>query len=398
MSGTTPATFSTMSVHSTLLRVNADIPCDVQPFKSCVFRNVSVNSFETQIKLCSETVCPKPLPCIADYGQCGGRLQPGNIPWNLSTSCCSPTVQCVIPPTSSPSPPDPLPFKQCILQSPPPPPPPFPPGMAPSPLPSPPSPPPLPPFPPNPPFPSLSGPYGGYQFMASTTAFGYAINTGCGVGVTRNVLDATGFIPVAAAQAMMMPYAQECGFDSTTCSTIPSEVTCNDNNQACDLDNIEKCTQTGSCWCGEGTEAHPPQPGFTAPLGCLKCAYGEFVHYTADQNHRNTSNHNCSNTMTVTDTHFLPGGVHGFVVVDTCPYAPQPQWCPFQKGHRNQCGMYNHIDIAMDVPDIESRFGVVANYLAFSLMECPDNVKRAICSNIYDKACLGELDCSLFTE
>eukprot|EP00966_Prymnesium_polylepis_P182555 4229753-Prymnesium_polylepis.1 len=264
MNGSTPTASPTINVPSTLLLPAADSSCDAQQFKSCLLRtslmlSAFVNSFSAQIKLCSETLCPKPLPCIQDYDQCGGVINAGGFSWNRSTTCCTPTVQCVGDQY----------YKQCDVKSPPPPRPPFPPGLAPCPSPS---PPPLPPYAPNPPFPSKSGPYGGYQFMATTTAFGYAINTGCGVGVTRNVLDTTGFIPVAAAQAMMMPYAQECGYDGG-CPN-PSEVKCDEAEQACDLRDIPHCNQTGGCWCGKGTDAEPPQPGFTAPLGCLKCAYG----------------------------------------------------------------------------------------------------------------------------
>lgn len=224
--------------------------------------------------------------------------------------------------------------------------------------------------------------------MASSTGFGYAVNTGCGVHYTKNVLDSTGFIPIAAAQSMMNPYSGDCNYAG--CNADPSDITCT----GFDSKDPYGCNQTGSCWCGKGTQA-PYTVGSTAPLGCLKCAYGQFVNYTADAGTNPTSNSNCTNDMDVTDANLF-GDVHGFVVIDTCPYAPQPQWCPYSQGDRNQVGMYNHFDIAMDVPDIKQRYGVVANYVAFTPMVCPDFVRRSLCENLSSRDCTkgGQLDCT----
>lgn len=102
--------------------------------------------------------------CVVEWAQCAGSVD-NELIGNLTccsglfcnTACqgCGPDIygQCV----SSPSPP-PNPLSP----------------------PSPPSPPPAPPAPPPSPFPPLTAPYGEFQFLATSTAFGDAQITSCG--------------------------------------------------------------------------------------------------------------------------------------------------------------------------------------------------------------------------
>ena len=114
-------------------------------------------------------------------------------------------------------------------------------------------------------------------------------------------------------------------------------------------------------------------------MGCYKCARGQFLAsvgtsgWTPFPNYTITSN--CSGTNY---SDFIDETVHNFVVVDSCPYAPQPNWCPYRPGDTNQCGFHNHFDIAMEHDDLKRDFGVVANYIAFSTMPCPAKVSAAL--------------------
>ena len=238
-----------------------------------------------------------------------------------------------------------------------------------------------------------SGQYGGYDYVATSSAFGDANITGCGgLKEVKTIRLETGYIPIAAAQSQMEPFSQEhgggCGYgachDAHTGAPMecdPTSVNCFDSKKepiaACDV-NTCRCQQQNNCYCGRGTMA-PATPGGTAPLGCYKCARGQFLAsvgtsgWTPFPNYTITSN--CSG---MNYSRFTDDTVYNFVVVDSCPYAPQPNWCPYRPGDVNQCGFHNHFDIAMKLDELQTIYKVNFNYVAFSLMDCPQNVMDAL--------------------
>lgn len=65
-------------------------------------------------------------------------------------------------------------------------------------------------------------------------------------------------------------------------------------------------------------------------------------------------------------------------MVDTCPYAPQPQWCPLRDGEVNQCGMHNLFEIAMKVDDLKNLYGWSGHYIKFDVIDFPASVNSAL--------------------
>ena len=241
----------------------------------------------------------------------------------------------------------------------------------------------------------IGGPFGGFNYLATSSAYGNAAVTSCGgILSAKQIRKETGYIPIAAAQSMMEPFIvneKEQTCSSSNCEGGPIDIstgrcaldqTCEISKSIggyCDISDC-KCKQVGTCACGRGTAATGTNG--TAPLGCFKCAVGRFLETAALGN--GSAGHPAS--MCSASTHPMryndtidPHDVElHFVVIDTCPNAPNAKWCPARDGETNQCGVHNHFDIAMEYEDLQSNYGWDANYIVFSLIDCPANVDAAL--------------------
>ena len=228
-----------------------------------------------------------------------------------------------------------------------------------------------------------SGKYGGYDYVASSSSFGDATYTGCGgMQDVKTIRLQTGFIPIATSQASMEPFNNRgCGYANchdaiTNENCNPDRISCFDDNskpiEACDVNSC-KCDQVSDCYCGRGTMASTTGP--TAPLGCYKCARGQFLTSIGTAGYSPFPQYSISSNCSGTNySSFINETVYNFVVVDSCPYGNNPKWCPYRPGQTNQCGFHNHFDIAMRLDELQSIYNVYFNYVAFSLMECPQKV------------------------
>ena len=318
--------------------------------------------------------------CAAMYHHCGGMDHSGSI---VKTPCCNGWCSSTCEGCNKY-------WHMCLDGPPPPPSPPRPPF--------PPRPPPYPPSPPPPPFPPLSGPFGGFHFLATSTAFGEAAVTSCGgIASARDIRLKTGFIPIAAAQSMMEPYMvadepQQCSFSNCGGGPLDDEGRCTFSAKtACELSatnggycDISKCNceqpQGSSCACGRGSA--PTGRKGTAPLGCFKCAVGRMLQSASlglgSQGFPASMCSDHRGPRLGYNASLANGRVFQFVVIDTCPNSVNAKWCPAREGETNQCGVHNHFDIAMQADDLGRQYGWVENYIAFDVIDCPSQVIKVL--------------------
>lgn len=331
-----------------LIAIASDCTSNVDVFSECVS---ATRDFTRDVPVCTTRACLMPSPCAEEYANCYG-IQNDDWTWENGPLCCSgENFTCGLPSSAgSPA----WEYQQCVNVEDP---------LKPS--------------------PQISQPYNTRTYWATTTSFSTG-KSACG-SITANVLDELqdmGYLPIATSTAMMFTPAAasaNCTF-SGTCDT-PS---CKPNWWGnCDSGNPCQLSQIGACYCGKGnTEAIGTA---TANMGCFTCAKGSFL---------NTISTSRLGGSSVSDAYFpgsacarkpgwgieydptMPDGKeYWFVVIDSCPYAPQPQWCSANAGDTNQCGAANHFDL-YNPQNVWPSWD--HNYVSFDVESCPKEITELL--------------------
>jgi len=205
----------------------------------------------------------------------------------------------------------------------------------------------------------------GYVFAATSTQYGQTPAAACGGVDTVKLVKGTGYIAVASAQSMQSLYTSyggcgaechdETGKQVESCEY--SQCASNTAKQGC------KCKQVGACWCGQSSPEIVASTG-TASMGCFSCARARFLRERP---------YNSDSANPVEDSEFVGEEVK-IVVADSCPYAPNSQWCPARPGDVNSCGMKNHFDFTA----YPAGLSIDNNFVVFTPEPCSAELQQRI--------------------
>jgi len=209
----------------------------------------------------------------------------------------------------------------------------------------------------------------GYAYLASSTLYGQTPATACGGVDTVKLVEGTGYIAVASAQAMQPVYDENyggCGWEchDETGQSVElceySQCASNTAAQGC------TCRQVGACWCGQASSTNNASTG-TASMGCFSCAKARFL---SERPYGGNSEH-------VGEGEDFVGEELKVVVADACPYGPNSQWCPARPGDVNSCGLKNHFDFTV----YPAGLGIDNNFVVFTPEPCSEELQQRIAAS-----------------